>query len=171
MPKAEDKRTVTQSQSSIPSSVSLHKPPQCNLEQPKCGRCAPKVGVGRDRRQALRLQRRLPDPPGRLPCLQLQCLSRARPEQRNWGCTNFRDFVIRNLKPWHEFAKKCYVNDVDYKHCHPGCWLPNYRRPANVRRPWRKSELTGWSEHVTGDARNDMRWELVRHVAKHIHKI
>ncbi|KAI1326130.1 hypothetical protein F5Y16DRAFT_422050 [Xylariaceae sp. FL0255] len=30
-----------------------------------------------------------------------------------WGVTEFRDFVIRHLKPWHEYAKKCYVSDVD----------------------------------------------------------
>ncbi|EXL93051.1 hypothetical protein FOIG_13938 [Fusarium odoratissimum NRRL 54006] len=31
-----------------------------------------------------------------------------------WGVTVFRDFVIRHLKPWHEFGKRCYVNDIDF---------------------------------------------------------
>ncbi|KAI0399688.1 hypothetical protein F4802DRAFT_588444, partial [Xylaria palmicola] len=37
-----------------------------------------------------------------------------------WGVTDFRDFVIRHLKPWHEFAKKCYVSDFDTMTTFPG---------------------------------------------------
>lgn len=31
-----------------------------------------------------------------------------------WGVTIFRDFVMRHLRSWHDFAKKCYINDVDF---------------------------------------------------------
>jgi len=30
-----------------------------------------------------------------------------------WGVTDFRDFVIHHLKPWHEFCKICHVLDTD----------------------------------------------------------
>ncbi|KAK4243152.1 hypothetical protein C7999DRAFT_18457 [Corynascus novoguineensis] len=30
-----------------------------------------------------------------------------------WGVTDHRDFVIQHLKPWHEFAEKCYARDVN----------------------------------------------------------
>jgi hypothetical protein len=31
-----------------------------------------------------------------------------------WGATDFRNFVIQHLKPWHEFCRKCYDSDVDF---------------------------------------------------------
>jgi hypothetical protein len=30
-----------------------------------------------------------------------------------WGVTDHREFVIRYLKPWHEFVEECYARDVD----------------------------------------------------------
>ncbi|KAH6879556.1 hypothetical protein B0T10DRAFT_520192 [Thelonectria olida] len=48
-----------------------------------------------------------------------------------WGATDFRDFVIRHLKPWHEFGKKCYVNDVKFIS------------------PWTKTSVTEDTHHFT----------------------
>lgn len=31
-----------------------------------------------------------------------------------WAKTDFRNFVIEHLEAWHEFAEKCYINDVAY---------------------------------------------------------
>ncbi|SPO07514.1 uncharacterized protein DNG_10208 [Cephalotrichum gorgonifer] len=81
-----------------------------------------------------------------------------------WGATDFRDFVIRHLKPWHEFGKKCYVNDVDFMHIHPhagpltvdgkpACGVPGYCL-----------ELPDWTEHMTKDSRKDLERKLGTHV-------
>jgi hypothetical protein len=31
-----------------------------------------------------------------------------------WGATDFRNSIIKYLKQWHEFGRRCYANDVDF---------------------------------------------------------
>lgn len=71
-----------------------------------------------------------------------------------WGATDFRDFVIQHLRPWHELGKTCYVNDIDYIN-----WLRHasaVTADGQVGRkiPKKCGRLPGWTEHVTEDARN-----------------
>lgn len=83
----------------------------------------------------------------------------------SWGATDFRDFVIRHLKPWHEFCKKCYVNDVDYMVFHPDAGHRTIDGQLAYAVPGECQELPRWTEHITEDARSDMKWKLARHVA------
>lgn len=31
-----------------------------------------------------------------------------------WGATDFRNSIIQYLKPWHEFSRRAYANDVEF---------------------------------------------------------
>lgn len=71
--------------------------------------------------------------------------------------TDFRDFVIRHLRPWHDFVKKCYINDVDFMEGIPetGQTIVDGRVDGSMRftAPTACIILPEWTKHVTDDAR------------------
>ncbi|KAK4038456.1 hypothetical protein C8A01DRAFT_47917 [Parachaetomium inaequale] len=71
-----------------------------------------------------------------------------------WGVAHHRDFVIRHLKPWHEFARRCYAHDA--------AWVlesvegaGSSTDPKTGKRLWRIptgcTRLPEWTQHLTGD--------------------
>ncbi|VUC32087.1 unnamed protein product [Clonostachys rosea] len=66
-----------------------------------------------------------------------------------WGVTVHRDFVIRHLKPWHEFCKRSYVNDVQAMHSVLDQSVPWDGRVLRVRLP-------AWTKHLTTDAQSKL---------------
>ena len=70
-----------------------------------------------------------------------------------WGVTDHRDFVIRHLKPWHDFAEKCYAHDVEQL---LGCVdTAGKFDPKTGMHGWRIPEryilLPEWIRHLTKD--------------------
>jgi hypothetical protein len=82
-----------------------------------------------------------------------------------WGVTDFRDFVIRHLKPWHEFCKKCYVNDVDFMAMKPeaGNRTLNDGRVVCIT-PTSCLVLPEWAKYVTEDTRLKLRNRAAFHM-------
>ncbi|KAJ3539273.1 hypothetical protein NM208_g5553 [Fusarium decemcellulare] len=70
-----------------------------------------------------------------------------------WGATDFRDWVIRHLKPWHEFGKKCYVNDVDFIASAPQTSMSFTTEMYQFRGPGPCLALPKWTEHLQEEAR------------------
>lgn len=70
-----------------------------------------------------------------------------------WGVTHHREFVIRHLKPWHEFAEKCYARDVSQMlgdvdtggTFDPKAGTHMWSVPQDCVR------LPEWTRHLTGD--------------------
>ncbi|KAF4429436.1 light induced alcohol dehydrogenase Bli-4 [Fusarium acutatum] len=64
-----------------------------------------------------------------------------------WGVTVFRDFVIRHLKPWHEFAKRCYVNDIDFTTASSDKRIRIFDESVRYWFPRPCNELAEWTRH------------------------
>lgn len=81
-----------------------------------------------------------------------------------WGATDFRDFVIQHLRPWHEFGRRCYGNDIGYTHCHRHAGLVNVDGQVGWEILKECLELPGWTRHVTEDTRSNMQAKLEGHM-------
>ncbi|ENH69415.1 hypothetical protein FOC1_g10011767 [Fusarium oxysporum f. sp. cubense race 1] len=64
-----------------------------------------------------------------------------------WGVTVFRDFVIRHLKPWHEFGKRCYVNDIDFTTSSSDKRIRIFDESVRYWFPRPCNELAEWTKH------------------------
>lgn len=69
-----------------------------------------------------------------------------------WGVTDFRDFVITHLTPWHEFGQLCFANDVKYALSVPNTGLHYSGGQYSLQFPKSCVELPKWTQHITGDA-------------------
>jgi hypothetical protein len=67
-----------------------------------------------------------------------------------WGVTDFREFVIRHLKPWHEFCKKCYVFDVCSMEVCPEDGITSAHQKL-------QPTLPAWARHFSHDAQAKLR--------------
>ena len=80
--------------------------------------------------------------------------------------TTFRDFVVRHLKPWHDFCKICFVNDVSFTNTLSGTGkiivdgLLKYRGPASCL------QLPEWTKHFAEEARLGFKDRLGRHLTE-----
>lgn len=81
-----------------------------------------------------------------------------------WGVTDFRDFVIRHLKPWHEFGKKCYVNNVDFMASVPESGMVTKDGRMTCRIPEPCIQLPEWTKYVTEDTRLKLRERALFHM-------
>ena len=80
-----------------------------------------------------------------------------------WGVTTHRDFVIRHLRPWHEFGRRCYFHDASTMHERVGdfydSWAPGKMNPVlNV-------DLPEWTHLLDSD---EARRKLELAAAKHL---
>ncbi|KAK0743853.1 hypothetical protein B0T18DRAFT_469430 [Schizothecium vesticola] len=64
-----------------------------------------------------------------------------------WGVTAHRDFVIRHLKAWHEFGRRCYFHDASAMH-----YILCDGKDHDGRRVLRV-DLPAWTQHLTTGAR------------------
>ncbi|KAG4289868.1 hypothetical protein FPRO06_04690 [Fusarium proliferatum] len=64
-----------------------------------------------------------------------------------WGVTVFRDFVVRHLKPWHEFGKRCYVNDIDFTTASSDKSIRIFDESVRYWFPRPCNELAEWTRH------------------------
>jgi len=69
-----------------------------------------------------------------------------------WGVTDFRDFVIQHLKPWHEFGKICYVNDIGFMNYVPEAGRPVVNDQLVYKLPRSCIRLPRWTMHFTQEA-------------------
>ncbi|KAF4946264.1 hypothetical protein FSARC_14238 [Fusarium sarcochroum] len=70
-----------------------------------------------------------------------------------WGATDFRDFVIRHLKPWHEFCKACYINDVDFACTAPETSTTFRENNHQFKTAGPVVQLPGWAKHLQEETR------------------
>lgn len=78
--------------------------------------------------------------------------------------TDFRDFVIRHLRPWHDFVKKCHINDVNFMECLPQMGKIIVDGEQRFMMPTPCMALPEWTKHVTDDARLKFRERAVCHL-------
>lgn len=81
-----------------------------------------------------------------------------------WGVTDFRDFVIRHLKPWHAFGKECYINDVGFMNVVPDMGTATVDGKPTFRVPAACIRLPQWTEHVTKESRRKLQERAVSHM-------
>ncbi|KAK2604093.1 hypothetical protein N8I77_007051 [Diaporthe amygdali] len=70
----------------------------------------------------------------------------------HWGVTDFRDFVMRHLRPWHDFVKKCYINDVSFVERIPETGEVIVDDELKFRVPAFCLLSPEWTKHFTNDA-------------------
>ncbi|KAH8777841.1 hypothetical protein F5883DRAFT_696769 [Diaporthe sp. PMI_573] len=82
-----------------------------------------------------------------------------------WGVTDFRDSIMRHLKPWHDFAKKCYINDIDFmEHLSTKAGRTIVDGKLNIRIHTSCTILPEWTKHFTDDARLRFKERVVYHL-------
>ncbi|KAF4450384.1 hypothetical protein F53441_6508 [Fusarium austroafricanum] len=81
-----------------------------------------------------------------------------------WGATDFRDFIIRRLKPWHEFGKRCYVNDIDFVTTSPDKSIRLNEKFHRYYFPRPCMELAEWTKHFPPETQLKFRDALAHFV-------
>lgn len=90
-----------------------------------------------------------------------------------WAATDFRDFAIRHLKPWHEFARKCYANDVDHMRSRSESakrkritWTESGQVVGYV--PRYSMELPKWAVHATEATRKKLKRSIALYITDNL---
>jgi hypothetical protein len=81
-----------------------------------------------------------------------------------WGVTDFRDFVLRHLRPWNNFAKKCYLNDIAFTQSLPNTGKVMEDGKPKLVVPTSCLALPEWTKHFTRKARERFKDKIANHL-------
>lgn len=73
---------------------------------------------------------------------------------------------MRHLRPWHDFVKKCYINDVDFVEHVPETGRMTVDGEVKFVMPVSCLRLPEWTKHVTDDARLKFQERAAHHLGE-----
>lgn len=81
-----------------------------------------------------------------------------------WGVTDFRNFVIQHLKPWHDFRKNCNINDVNFMATNPSAGNVAVNGAVFCKMPSSCLVLPEWTKYVPEDTRLKLQKRVTFHM-------